>query len=458
MINSGKFSAWLPRAGTFWILVLLLFLVASRLPLVANGYGSDSDSWRNVVAALHMHDAGRYIPSRMPGFPFFEGLLFLLAPGGWVATNLAAIAAGLLSVLIFARLLTQLRQRNSLWPWVAFAFGAPLMVTTSQTMDYNFGLAFFLGGYLAAIQRRYLVAGVMLGLATACRPSYVLINAAMLVLLLLRRENWKAYAAYAVGFAPLVVALFVPVVISPEAEGLTGRIAKHTVTHVTPATFLPLARASAVFCLGKFGTVMVVLAVAAVVSKSVLGRFAKSPGKHSGAGFESVSKDILMFEVATILAIWGFYLVIPYSATYLLPLVPIVLIMLARLLPRYLLVAVVIAVVAEPMVSVQLDEKRIVRGKLFEEVAQRSADLTETHALLASKPDAPTVYVVGRFMVHRLLVLGPELERTDAGWAAFVHNGVALRSREHHVAFAATLDAEDRARLIDQGWAIQDLE
>src|SRR6266581_3623522 len=103
-------------SGRRWI-VLVLALLASRLPLIGGGYGSDNDTWRNIVAAIHMHEAMRYVPSRVPGFPVYEGLLALLAPWGWIATNLASVAAEVAVASWFARLLTRLRVANPLWPW-----------------------------------------------------------------------------------------------------------------------------------------------------------------------------------------------------------------------------------------------------------------------------------------------------------------------------------------------------
>jgi len=446
-------NSWWAGQRKSWLFIAVL-LMASRLPLIANGYGSDSDSWRNIVAALRMREIGHYVPSRVPGFPVFEYLLVLLAPGGWIVTNLAAIAAGLIAAVIFAFLLLQLKIQNPLWPWLAFAFGTPLAVITSQTMDYSFGLAFFLACYLAMLRRHYLTAGVLLALATGCRFTYILVNVSVLVFLMARRENWRRYLAFAAGYISIATILFVPVITSPEVQGLDKHFLKHAGKCVRFFNLYALIRIPVIFLFGKFGAIVVAFGLAAVSLKNLRISF----GKFKDWIFSIIaSREVFLFEITTIFSVVVFYVLIPYQSAYLLPLVPIVLIILARMLPRPWLIAVAVAIVIELFVSVQFDKRRVVEGNIVREIDARQKDMSDTRALLARNPVRPTVYVVSRFMVRRLLVMAPDMERTPAGWAPFGSPGVALRSRDGRMGFAATLQPDDRERLTGDGWNIREL-
>ena len=439
------------RAHPTTVIGIALALIVSRLPLLGISYGSDDDSWRNIVAALHMREAGRYVPSRVPGFPLYEGILALIAPGGWIATNLASILAGIAAAALFALLLARLRVRDWAVPWVAFAFGAPLWVRCSQTIDYPFGLAFFLGSFLALLDRRHLLAGMLLGLAVASRPSYAAVCLAVALFLLARRAPWRAWAAFALGFAPVAAVAFAVVALAPEAQGLGQHFSQHAASHVSAATAVPVLRLAAVYLFGKFGVCVLALGLLVATWRALR----RSPRPAPAPLLAPEERGaVLAFGVGLLVSVGGLYLLIPGEGTYLLPLLPFLLVAIGAVLPRGWWIAVALAMVAQSLISVKLDQRRFVPGDLLVEIAQRRRDLSDTRALLDRNADRPTVYVVSRFMIHRLLVLEPTLERTEAGWSAFRHPGVALRSRERRVMFAGELDPAESAALEREGWSI----
>jgi hypothetical protein len=428
--------------------LLLAGFVLSRAPLLGGGFGSDDDSWRNAVAALRMREIGHYIPSRVPGFPLFEGLMAGLIRGGPNATNGAAALAGLAATILFWRLLRARGVREPIWPLLAFAFGAPLWIRCTQSMDYAFGLAFFLAAWLAALSRRYGPAGILVALATGCRPSYALASLPMLVLMQARREPPRRFLAYGLGLAPLTAALFTPVLLSPEAEHLERHIAHHAArAHVTAGNALWMAKRGALFALGRPGLLAAGLAIAAALAARWRRRSEPRPALP-GAG------AVRAFEVSLALSIGGFWLLIPYDEAYLLPLVPLALIALARSLPRAWLVATMLAITAEPLVSIRLDA-RLVPGELFQEIAERRRQLAEVRALLERRPTVPTVYVVGRAAVLRLLVLDPSLARMAPAWSPFHQPGVALVSRDGRRSFAEDLEPGQEAALASEGRAVE---
>jgi hypothetical protein len=446
-----------PASRLPW-LAFAVALVASRIPLLFNGYGSDNDSWRNVVAVLRMQAAGHYAPSRVPGFPLFEGIMALLVPLGPLATNGVAIAASLLAVYFFHRICTKVLPRSAGWLTLGFAFGGPIWVQVAQSMDYAYGILFFLIAYDAALSRRYTLAALMLGLATGTRATYVLMALPFLLLLRLRREPVRLLIEAIGTFALTVLLLFLPVMLTrdPETTNLPGRFEAHFLISHAAGMLLPAARAGTVFLFGKFGTAAVVLAVLLALGARLMGM-----GKPAAAGEVAgeEARIAVAFDIGVVVVVTGFYLAIPYEGAYLLPMLPSVMLLLARLLSRPLLIAVVLVLLLECFVSLEPREgrQRVVPGRLLSELSTRRADLDSTAALAALEPAGPTVYVVGQFAMHRYFLLHRDTVRpTASGWASKYWQGVGLWSTDGRRAFAAVLAPDQQDSLARAGWSIVD--
>jgi len=352
-------------------------------------------------------------------------------------------------------ILFQLKIKHPLWPWLAFAFGTPLLVTTSQTMDYSFGLAFFLACYLFLLRRHYITAGILLALATGCRPTYILINIPVLAFLLARRENWRQYLAFAAGYIPLTTVLFIPVITSPEVQGLYEHFVNHAGNKKFDSFNLSIIlRGPTIFLLGKLGTIVFGISLISIISI----KLRKGLYRLKEWIFRiNTCTEVILFEVGTILVIGVFYVLIPYQSDYLLPILPLFLIILARRLPRPWLMAVSTAILVSTFISINFSQRKLVQGRFFRELNERRGDMAETRDLASRNPDHPTVYVVGRFNIHRLLVLNPELDRSPAAWAPFSFPGIALRNKNELVAYASYLKPEQRERLKNKGWNIREI-
>jgi len=164
-----------PRA----FLALGAVYVASRIPWLDLGYGTDPDAWRVALSAHHLLGAGEYLPSRLPGYPLHEFVTVPLVKGGWVWTNLSTALVSLLGVYIFARLAAdfgelsrvdrRLPARGALT--VAFAFAPLLWINSVTTIDYMWALTAILGSYLLTTRGRPGLAGACLGLAVGFRMT-----------------------------------------------------------------------------------------------------------------------------------------------------------------------------------------------------------------------------------------------------------------------------------------------
>lgn len=191
-------------------LVLAAVFVVTRAPMLNRGYGADADAWRVAITARWLWAQGEYLPSRLPGYPLHELSAALLIGGGWLATNIATMLVSLAGVLLFARLVKRhgLPQPGLLT--LTFAFTPLLWNNSTVTMDYMWGLTFVLAAYLALSDRRYLLAGLLLGLAAGFRPTSAAFAGPFLLVVL--RERRLADAARMVGLFLLTAVL----VFSPE--------------------------------------------------------------------------------------------------------------------------------------------------------------------------------------------------------------------------------------------------
>ena len=168
-----------------FVLGIAFFL--SRMPWIRLGYGADPDAWRVAISARYLLTHATYLPSRRPGYPVHDIAMAALIWGGWTLTNLASVAISLLGVLIFARIVRRLGVPLPAAPTLTFAFLPLTWSTSAATLDYSWALTFLLGAYLAVLDRRPVVAGLLLGLAGGCRISS-LVFALPLALLLVRDD------------------------------------------------------------------------------------------------------------------------------------------------------------------------------------------------------------------------------------------------------------------------------
>jgi len=455
-----------------WFLVFLLVVLASRIPLLGNGFGSDPDAWRNASAAIRFHESGRYTPSRQPGFPVVDAAVTLLIPFGSVATNLLSVISGVVAVIILFDLAKFLRVRHPFVLTFLFAFSGPLWVHSSQTMDYALGVALLMGCYSALLRRRYVVGGVLLALATGCRATTGALVLPALVLLILRREGPSAFLAFLMSFTLGVLAIFAPVFLSQKDHRLTERLFAHvSKSHVTPEKLLDVMRSGLFYLFGKLGTLALTLGLATGAITWFLRRFRSSvslpvKGEQSLGGSaargmkrpaDDLAKATWIFEVGVVVVIGALYLMIPYESAYLIPLFPFALLLVGRLTSRPLVLATAVLVFSDSLVTPLFDTHRLIPGRLFVEVDRRRADLDATEALVNRLPARRTIYVTGRFHALRLLALEPSLERTEMAWESFYKSGVGLWSVDRKIGYAAFLDPSDRARLEASGYDIEDL-
>jgi hypothetical protein len=144
-------------------------VLATRLPWIGSGYGSDPDGYRVVIVARQIARSGVYEASRLPGFPVYEYLTTLSAwSAPWVSNAVTALFS-VASFVLFAIIARELGVRRYLLIALAFAMTPLVYVSSCCTMDYMPALAGQLAATYAVLRRRPALAGVLLGLSVGCR-------------------------------------------------------------------------------------------------------------------------------------------------------------------------------------------------------------------------------------------------------------------------------------------------
>ncbi len=310
---------------------LATVFVLSRVPMLNLGYGADADAWRVAITARWLWARGEYLPSRLPGYPVHELLSALLIRGGWLATNTATMVVSFAGVLCFAAIV----KRRGVEPrgllTLTFAFTPLLWINSTVTMDYMWALTGVLGAYLLLIERRYLLAGVALGLAAGCRLTAVAFLGPFLLILLRERNPRDALRLCSVTVLTAIIA-FAP-------EWLRYGTRMFGFADWRP-TWGAVARTLGV----EAGSLLTTGGMAALTLLS-LPRFRRLPGLIRRDGHFAA-------WLAAALLIFTMFMRLPLEEGYLIGAVPFALMAMARVFRRSLVIAACAVIVAGGFVDV----------------------------------------------------------------------------------------------------------
>lgn len=163
------------RTPTIEAYGLLLLNLVVHIPFLWAGYGKEEDAWSNVLNARIIAETGIYEVSRLPGHPLYELLLSKLYPvlhAPWFFNGISAIATALV-VFYSYQSMRKLKLPNPFWSCVGLSFIPVLFIAGTYTIDYNLALALIMASFYAQLNKRWLWAGLLLGLATGVRISSI---------------------------------------------------------------------------------------------------------------------------------------------------------------------------------------------------------------------------------------------------------------------------------------------
>lgn len=294
------------------IIFLASLFIISRIPLLNTGFGTDPDAWRIANSAYDLKNFFIYHPSRFPGYPLPEYVNSLIIDYGWVATNSLTLILSLISVIIFAKILNELNVKNKGLIVITYAFLPIIWINSVSTMDYMWALTFIIITWYFVIMKKYILAGLMMGLATASRPTSILLILPFLYLIY-QEDKTKRYFQNILSFLIVLlvtsISFFLPLYLRYGLDFIT---------------FYPFDQSlSAVWYDASyfFGSIAIIFGFIILISSfKVL--------------YQKVFQEkdkMIIFLVLSILFIIIPFIKTPYEIAYLLPAVPFGLLLINRI-------------------------------------------------------------------------------------------------------------------------------
>lgn len=365
-----------------------LAILATRLPWIGAGYGSDPDGYRVVAAARAIAQTGDYQASRLPGFPVYEYLSVLSAQGApWLSNAVTALFSAAAFVL-FVLILRFFKVRGALLIACAFAMTPVIYLNSCCTMDYVPALALMLAATYALLRQHLLLAGLFLGLATGCRITAGALGIAMCLWLWLEHPPRRAVRACLIlGASSLLVAAlcFLPVYRRYGSGFFTFYDnAYYPPWNVVFARAFPNVWGS----LGALALAAVLLA-APFYRRGLRARWREPRSRH---GLMFAGLAVGLYLVA--------YLRLPDESGYLVPVVPFVLLGVALAAPGALCGALALVLLCCGF------------GPVWEDHAVRESQQKATHEVIDAVARLPgqAVVVSGWVLPRIMLALGSDRE------------------------------------------------
>ena len=321
-----------------WCIIVIIALIGvMTLPRAIINYGLDSDAVTVAQAAEAFLSTGVYRTSRLPGYPLFEYILTLIIPwAGHIGANLFVLGTYILSVVGFARLVSERKERFLLT--ILFALTPILLVNAVTTLDYIPGSALIIWCYLCAEKNRHALASILLGLSIACRLTNVLFIIPIFVFLLLRQVT--VFKAILLSLLSILLGFifYVPIFLH---VGFRMFHVPHPVHR--PLTYILATGYNGLMLFGPIAGFFILM-IFVVKSNTILKSFKK---------LIQLKSATFAVEITTIVLYVAFFLRLSDETAYLIPIVPFFYLIISRWLSKKELVLVGALIVVYAVFTVE---------------------------------------------------------------------------------------------------------
>jgi hypothetical protein len=305
----------------FVFLFVIVFI--SRLPFLSAGYGVEEDSWGIALAAFHTKCTGIYEPSRLPGHPFQEFILSALWGTGPVLFNASCAFFSAVGAVFFALILKQLKFKQFFLAAIAFAFVPVYYISSTYTIDFVWTQALILMAFYSLLKNRYLLCGVLLGLAIGCRVTSGVMLVPFMIIIWQNdfKLNIQRLLKMSIPMAVVAIALFIPVI---REFGFSFFM------YYDQFPYPPFVKVIYKMTIGVFGLVGV---CSLVISMIIL--LLNKKGQQAGEGFEGgLDKKIRIASIVIIVLYVISYFRLPQKSGYMIPVIPFIILLFGYYLNR----------------------------------------------------------------------------------------------------------------------------
>jgi hypothetical protein len=338
VIQTGPFSPLVSffRDRRLIFPATLLIVVFSRIPFLDAGYGTHGDTRLVITAARSIALIGHYTISRVPGYPLQEYLYSLVWRGGPAICNgISACMCGI-AAAFFSLIARDLKCRYPVLLGVVLAFVPVIYISSVSSIDFTWGLAFSMASFYAILHRHALPSAILLGCAIGTRLTWgALIIPFSIVLFDAARHG-------------AVRRLFLGFVGPALATGCLFYFQSWSIYGLSFINYEPyeFSTESAIKSLttdiwGVIGTLTIASACASGMRQLLWNRPGETrpallPGQLRSAG------------IAIILIYLFAFFIMPLKGAYLIPTIPVVIIILSRTLRRRALIITCILLCISP--------------------------------------------------------------------------------------------------------------
>jgi len=314
------------------MLAVIVLCGIAIVPRLAINYGVDPDAVLGVIAAEKFMRTGVYYPSRLPGNPLFEYILAVPARfGNHIWTNLCVLAFYVLCVHAFS--LVTRREKVHPFTCVLFTLTPIIMLNAATTMDYLPGLALMLYSFACLGRSRFILGSVLLGLSIGFRLSNgLLLLPYCLFLFMNKRRLDRVVLFYSISIIT-GLSFYIPIFIQ---DGFRMFI-------IPPSYYAPYGIIYRLYAIIPYKALMLFGPLASV---GILACVFAGGKKRTRAVIDYFKKrDAAFITALLVVLLYAFLFIIkPDETEYLIPVVPFVWLILAKLLPsrQFLLIGILI--------------------------------------------------------------------------------------------------------------------
>jgi hypothetical protein len=303
--------------------VLFLCLYSVALIIFPKGFGLDADGWREILSGYKIVYEHIYEPSRFPGYPvleFFSSLLwFTKIPFAFPGIfNFVSVLFSVLAIYFFASILDIYKKNNDnriFLAVLAFGLNTLFYINSIVLMDYVWSLAFILGAIYFLLVDKGIISALFLAVATGCRLTAGIMIIPILVYFVILYKNQnvtKLIIKYLLIFSVILFSIYSPLIIQYGLNFLTFDQPDY------PKFPLILGRAS-IRVWGIIGTLGVFAGGIIIISQFFSKRKDIKLNGRQFPFFWFISLSIIVFILL--------FIRLPLEAGYLLPVVPLILIL-----------------------------------------------------------------------------------------------------------------------------------